>query len=92
MRRYKIDHQEIGLPSATRQLYKLLKRTSKLGFQSIWKEINKKEIKMTRWQQFHWVLAPELAHYAHNTSHMYWGFNEDHSVRVKAEPDPDEVW
>lgn len=46
-----------------------------------------------RWQQFHWALAPNLAHYVQNRPVMYWGYAEDHSEGIKREiEDPDMVW
>lgn len=81
------------LPEALKKLRKRMKRTKKLNFTSIWKEVNIGHAVQQRWREIHWALSPELAHYVHNRPTMHWGFDEDHSQEVKEEPyDADEVW
>lgn len=86
----------VAFPDAVVQLLEHMKRAKKLGFQSVWEDIKKNRVKFVRWQQFHWVLSPQLCHFVHDAPVMYRGFaesTEDPVSSVKEEPiDIDEVW
>ncbi|XP_067929202.1 uncharacterized protein [Watersipora subatra] len=93
MRKYKIDLGVTPFPTALQKLHGFIKRTKKLGFQSIWKEINEESVKFVRWQQYHWALSPGMAHFVHDRPIMYQGFAESSIDPIKQEvKEFDEVW
>lgn len=90
---HNISLMDMELPEALKRLRKKMKKSRKLGFTDIWKKVNIGQLVQRRWQEVHWALSPELAHYVHDQPNMHWGFGEDMPQEVKAEPyDADEVW
>lgn len=92
--RYGINFYTTELPVALRKLYRRLRLEKKMEFQCIWNVVSKQEVMESQWRRHHWVLSPDLAHYAHDLPVMHWGYDEDHS-EVKTEqydPDLEEVW